>query len=684
MDCDEITIMAFNKQINEAFKSLIKSGRPDIRDDEDKNLIPLLYVDLFENDYILDQVVDDNHVILKGRKGTGKSTIFLQAEDSLKKEKSKLPIYINLQSCYEEVRSSNDEVNKYLLYVNFFTEILQKIETKITKLFPNKEIKELFKKIKDGEYLDAGFQRSLNITSTTQFDKSLTLKAKSSGLELNSLHSNSSKTEKSYDSTEIRVFSINRILTEIKKILQKHKIKKVYLLLDDFSELTLDSQKMIIDSLIGPIITSYDDTFVIKMAAYPHRIYKGAIDSTKIIHVSLDFYDVYEKTGSNYPKVEALGIDYIKRTIQKRICVYTNNQLKLDDIFDINKIPIETYMKTLFYASSGIPRCLGYILTYCYLSSINKGKRISIQDINTSSKKYFTENQLEDFCNDVRFKHSFYDDKNTLDKVTQKKLIDELICKMKQIRRDILTAAKKGESKEIFSETLKKHKNGITNWLPTSHFYITKNTESILQTLELYFIVTKFNEGSSHTQGQKNSYFGLNYGMCLENGIDYGKPEIRRSYDYWRQDEFDFSKFIPSILGSSQVPICTTCNYKYNDSKEYEMVLKFNKCLSCGADNTENVIIKVNDFKEQLNSQNSVRKEELLSNLQIDILRLLYNNTDTSLSAFDIGYKLEKHHIIITNAMKKLIEKNYVSVEFNGKRYYKIDTFLVSELINNN
>lgn len=83
MACDELTMMAFNKSISNAFKSLIKSGRPDIRDEEDKNLIPLLYVDLFENDYILNQVVDDNHVILKGRKGTGKSTIFLQAEESL-------------------------------------------------------------------------------------------------------------------------------------------------------------------------------------------------------------------------------------------------------------------------------------------------------------------------------------------------------------------------------------------------------------------------------------------------------------------------------------------------------------------------------------------------------------------------------------------------------------------------
>ncbi len=98
----ELTMMAFNKKISDAFKSFIKSGRPDIKDEDDKNLIPLLYVDLFENDCILNQVLDDNHVILKGRKGTGKSTIFLQAENMLKKKKGNLPIYIRDKGTFQK------------------------------------------------------------------------------------------------------------------------------------------------------------------------------------------------------------------------------------------------------------------------------------------------------------------------------------------------------------------------------------------------------------------------------------------------------------------------------------------------------------------------------------------------------------------------------------------------------
>ena len=85
----DLNLLACRDKIEEAFKSLIQSGRPDIRDEENNDLIPKLYVDLFENDYILKQALDENHVIFKGRKGTGKSTVFLQAENILKRNKNK-------------------------------------------------------------------------------------------------------------------------------------------------------------------------------------------------------------------------------------------------------------------------------------------------------------------------------------------------------------------------------------------------------------------------------------------------------------------------------------------------------------------------------------------------------------------------------------------------------------------
>lgn len=686
-----MNLLACRDNIEEAFKSLIQSGRPDIRDEENNDLIPELYVDLFENNYILRQALDENHVIFKGRKGTGKSTVFLQSENILKQNKNKLSVYINLQSCYEEIRVSNidtqEELTRYNIYYNFFNEILTTIKKDISKIIPDRKLDKLFQEIHDGEYIDADFLRNMQVTTNAENSNSASLnysKTKESPSKLQASLTKDKKThsETKHESREIRILSINKILTKLKGILNKHHINKVYLFLDDFSELSFNHQKLVIDSLISPIITSYNDMFVIKLAAYPYRIYLGNIDSSKIIPHSLDFYDVFEKTSTNYAKVEESAINYVKRTLEKRIAVYTHNQIELNELFDIGKNKLDEYFKTLFFASAGIPRCLGYVLTYCFLGSINQGEPITISNINNAAKKYYTDNILPDFFNDVRFKQSFHDDKKILNQLAQKNLMEQLINISKKFKRiQIESYTKKENVKQIYSDTLKKYRSSTTYWLPSSHFFVDKDIENILHTLELYFIVNKFNEGSSRKPGKKISYFGLNYGLCLENNIDYGKPEFRRSYDYWRQDEFDYTDIIPQILSNVELPICQNCGYEYKDDLEYEMVKKFNRCLKCGE---ERSVYAVNNFEELFKEKIESWKEISLPDLYINILRILYNNRPKKLSAHEIALEIDKHHLAITNAMKKLKPLGYVSFNTTDKRYYCIEEIAISKFFTAN
>lgn len=678
---DGLTLLSQRDNIEEAFKSLIKSGRPDIRDEENKNLLPQLYVDLFENDYFLKQALDENHAIFQGRRGTGKSTIFLQAEEKLKEKKSVVSVYINLQSCYEEVRTANvDEqelMNKYNVYLKFFNHILEKVKIDCKKFFQDKQIEKLFDQIRNGEYIDENFRRTMQFTTNDERNTQLQVKANTGKkAEASFLFSNKNSMEEQHTKQEMRIFSINTVLNKMKKILDKHSVKKVYLFLDDFSELTKDSQKLIVDSLIAPIISSYNDMFVIKLAAYPYRIYLGNIDSSKIVSYSLDFYDVYEKTSTNYKNVEASGIDYVKRTLKKRISVYTDDQLDADDIFDTSKEKIETYYKTLFYASAGIPRSLGYILKYSFLNSINKGNCITISDLNNASKTYFTNNILADFCNDSRYKQSFFDENKILTQMTQKKLMDDLVEMAKTTKRGLIEKyTGRHPIKEIYKTTIEKYKSGITYWLPTSHFYVDKDIESILQTLELYYIVSKFNEGSSRKPGIRVSYYGLNYGLCLENQIDYGKPELRRAFDYWRQDEFDYTEFIPAAINAVEVPKCSNCGYEYTDKAEYEIVKKFGYCLSC---QERNCIQDVNQLEEIMKDQMAKWKSESLPDIEIDILRVLYNNRPNEMSAVEIGNEVDRHHLSITKIMEKLSKKGYTSYITREKRYYSIQEKAIS------
>lgn len=431
----------------------MKSGRPDVYDHENNDITSDIYVDLFEHDYILRQVLDNNHIILKGRRGTGKSTIFVKAEKVIEqKEKESLPIYINLQTCYEEIKTSNigdenNELTRIRTYKNFLNEILRNIQRKAALRLDKDDIKkfnELFEAIENGEFFDIDFQRNIEIAATIETENKKGLGAafniNNFGLKGELGQNNKVNTSTTHYRNEIRIFSIHSILKRIKDILYKNKIKKVYLFIDDFSELSKQSQKVVVDSLISPIITSYNDTFKIKIAAYPGRIYLGNIDSTKIPTISLDFYDAFEQSTTNYSGVEKAAIDYIKRTLEKRLEVFTNNQIKLSEIFLISsKTSLDDYLKRLFECTAAIPRALGFILNYCYLGSINNGNPITMSNIDNAAIKYYEENIYADFINDARFKQSFYDDKSILDQIAQKNLMDEIIKYLYDVKRKVIT-----------------------------------------------------------------------------------------------------------------------------------------------------------------------------------------------------------------------------------------------------
>jgi len=55
-------------------------------------------------------------------------------------------------------------------------------------------------------------------------------------------------------------------------------------------------------------------------------------------------------------------------------------------------------------------------------------------------------------------------------------------------------------------------------------------------------------------------------------------------------------------------------------------------------------------FKEKIESW----KEISLPDLYINILRILYNNKPIKLSAHEIALEIDKRHLTITNAMRKL------------------------------
>jgi hypothetical protein len=671
---DELVLESQKENIRKAFKSLIKSGRPEIRDDDCEDLVEKLYVDLLNDEYYLNLAMDDNHSIFKGRRGTGKSTIFIQAEKKLARDKMVLPVYINLQTCYETVRSSDSlkecEFTKWNTYKRFFNEILEAVNEKCNSWFKNnKEIKDLFDDIKNGRYVDADVERLVKVNEENKSEISGGINV--NGIEGKGLKERSVLLE--HNLYEKRIYSINEILRRLTQILERQKINKVYLFLDDFSELDKDEQQLVIDSLVVPIISSYNKYFVVKLAAYPYRIYLGNMDSNKIAQYSLDFYNVYEKTANNYKEVELLGIDYVRRTLKKRIEVFSNGQLDADELFDVRKNKVGEYYKRLFYASAGIPRCLGYILDYLFVATINQGKPITMSNIDNAARQYYAENIYPDFFNDARYKQSFFDDDKLLSRISQNNLMQDLIRLSKEFKQNIVEQYQKNRPiKEIYKDTLTENKTTNGFWLPSSHFYITKESEDLLQTLELYYILNKFNEGSTRKKAStKVSFYGLNYGLCLENGIDYGRPESRRSYDYWRQDEFDYSKTIPDLLLRQSIPKCKECGYEYTDREELKMAKKFHHCLNCRGEDT---VIDSSSVDRVLMEKISKWKSNSLPDRQMEVLRILYNNRESAenMTAARIAGEMDIHHLAVTKFCDRLKRLGYVDYSKKERRVYKI------------
>ena len=126
-------------------ESLKKYRRADLLDSDGKSVLDKLYVDLLDGDVILNKCLLDNTTFLIGRKGTGKSTIFLKLENEYRKKKEYLPCYVDVKTVYESSQAQSinqhylqdyfdsQQLKKYLIGRNFIQSVLEQIYNEIDK-----------------------------------------------------------------------------------------------------------------------------------------------------------------------------------------------------------------------------------------------------------------------------------------------------------------------------------------------------------------------------------------------------------------------------------------------------------------------------------------------------------------------------------------------------------------------
>lgn len=693
------------KDIDNFFKavdSLKKYRRAELFDEKGNNLLDNLYTDLLPNNQIIKTCLANNTTFLIGRKGTGKSTIFLKLQHELRKQDNKISCYIDTKTIFENSQAEfinldylndvipQDILNNYLIQRTFIQSILKEIQKelntksntfiekckKILNLDNSQTVKkyisDLASQIENNETLKSieipiikqvttktinedEFNNSSESKSNIDTNVQLSFDTMKTGIKTNTCYNHNESNKKgleiqnNFTSIFLKLFQIKDIIEKIKEILSIMKINTLVILLDDFSEIDDSAIKTFINVLLAPLNNWSDDFIKFKVAAYPDRIPFGKIDHGKIDIIDLDFYNLYSEFDRD--KMEIRSIEFTKKLLTKRIEYFTKKAPEY--FFDISpKDTLESYYELLFQISMNVPRIIGYILFYCYNSNLLFKRPITKIAIEAAAQKYY-EQAIEPFFNSTTYSLMAIDEK--ISTLQFKELLNLFIDNLKSVKKRVVSGDLSGQA---YNKT-NPH---------TSHFYFIPEYEKFIKTLELNFFITKYNEMSDR-DACKVSIYALNYGLCKKANLRWGKPENQRKYFIERP--FNSNKIIHDFLQKSKKICCTNqlCNKTY--SMDHLKFLEFNKmrCPECQS------LVSIIGISDSIQKElEKIDSKNLLPNIEYTILYEI-NKAGNPLRPKEIAEELDCSHQLIGKKAKILDENRGLltrSTDSSGNRLYSL------------
>lgn len=698
----------------EAVESMKKYRRADLIDERGRDLLEKLYTDLLPNELVLKKALLNNTTFFIGRKGTGKSTIFLRLEQEIRKKENYLSCYLDVKTIYEKSQSQYSSIakvkelipeeffNKYLIERTFIQNTLIAIQEELNKKYNSlgdrfasifvttkpeavkERIDELLQRISDNkilENIEIPLLKSISSRLKNSNEDSRDKEIKLGGLEINTGISNegiengvktdsginwkkgkreSSEIENEFSSVLLQVFQIKEIINEIKNILSILKIDHLFILLDDFSEIDDHAIMRFVDVILAPLNNWSDEFIKFKIAAYPGRLYYGKIDPGKIDTIYLDFYNLYSQFERD--KMEISATDFAKRLVDSRVSFFTKSNT--EEFFDLDSLTIEEYYNLFFKVSMNVPRILGYILSYCYQTKTVYDKKINKTDIESASQRYY-EDKILTFFDSTTYSLLSIDEKISI--LQLRELLGRINDKLSDNRKKIQTKELTGAS--------------YTPTVPYStHFYFNPDLEKFLKTLELNFFINKYND-MSDKDGIPSSVYCINYGLAKKLNIPWGKPEGNQYRKYFIERPFGFTKLIVEFLNDSKRIQCVNpdCNKEYG-MDQYKF-LEFNnfKCNVCSSP------VETKSISESI-----IKEIELIDNnkfLPTPELKIIQEllKSDDALYAREIAQEIDYSGQLIGWRGKKLAEDhNYVTrlrekegapykykLTIQGKEYFK-------------
>ena len=677
------------QNFSKAAESLKKYRRAELLDETGKSILDKMYVDLLDGDVVLNKCMLDNTTFLIGRKGTGKSTIFLKLENEYRKKKKYLPCYTDVKTVYEASQSKSsyadylleymdkETLNKYLMSRSFIRSMLSRIYEevdnqrkgffqRITQAFigdPEKEIKQkidMLKKRVDNnqefEKIELPVFQQLktkmgNVNRDSQKGETAAqvgipmLKGRNGTVNISTEsvleNEQTDKFEVEFAELFLKVFEISNIIEELQGILKKINISHLVIMLDDVSEIDSMALKMFIDTIVAPLNNWSNEFIKFKVAFYPNRVHYGKIDPGKIDIINLDFYNLYSEFDIS--KMEENAVGFTKRLIDNRFIYYN---ISFSDFID-EKIDVGEAYLLMFRTSMNVPRIMGYLLAYLHQSNVIYGKKISKVDIENASVKYYNE-KINAF-----FKSSTYcllslEERRDIAQLNKLKTV--LVEKSKEIKTQIISGELTG--KYIKSKPY------------SSHFHVLQGIEKYLTSLELNHFISKYEE-MSNRDGKKISVYCLNYGLAKKNNIYWGKPSGNEYRKYFIERPFNYTNIILNQLKEVQIIHCTNenrCGRKFSEAELQFLQFTHFKCPDCGSDVVVEALI---DSEVEHEYNEAIRK--LTTNEMAIVLEL--KTREGYALARDLSEEVDMSSYAIGRAAKRLTEDGIVSRRKNGSLY---------------
>lgn len=660
--------------------------RAELVDELGQEMISDLYVDPLPDNHVLRTVLRPTTTFLIGRKGTGKSTIFQMAQESLTRDKYATWAYIDIKTLYEsstaelvgsapqsyESALPPDAIRRLSVFKSFVIELIREIKTQITQRVTStmwnqvreaftgsatdlfEKLDEFVEELKQDRYLDI----TGSIQASKQDEETHKEKVKFAAKTTATISSNPSaqaqllaeliseleKTRsENYSQVFIKVFNVRGLITRLREILTTLNMRHLYIFIDDFSELPRADMEQVIDTILTPFNNWSEEFIKLKVAVYPGRLYAGQIDLSKVDEIYLDIYRAYGR--NDVGNMEDRAIDFTKRLVTTRLLYFCNEDPEA--YFDTSSAD---FWQTLFYSCLGNPRILGYILFFCYETTIIYDKRIGVRTIQDAARRYYEE-KIDHSFRLNKFLQETFEERSSI--YSLKELFEEIVKRAKALR--------KYRDSKVMSE--------ISGRPPTSHFHVRSGYESILSTLELNFFLTKYYEMKDR-EGRDVSIYAINYGLCQQQSIAFGRPrETREQRLYFIERVFDFSPIVVSYIKVNQEILCNNCGSKHGHEmlpaiQAFDML-----CPQCKQGRCK--LVNLSRKYERL--IRSVADETLLPDTELGILKTLHDERQ-SMFAKEIAAQLDCSYQLVGRRGRHLAERSLLTRGENetGRRTFEI------------